>query len=462
MKKIENLFYGLEYKKLLGKYKRFFDFILQIPPFLYNQTIYFIDPLNHSIMSYIQKQDPALFTMIQAETARQEDELELIASENYASPAVMEAAGSILMNKYSEGYPGKRYYAGQIHIDEVENLAIERAKTLFGAEYVNVQPLSGSPANLAVYLGLLKPGDTVLGMSLDQGGHLSHGHPLNFSGLLYNIVSYGVDKETETIDMDDVERIAVETKPKMIIAGFSAYSRDLDWKRFRDIADKVGAYLMADISHIAGLIAGKALENPVPYCDVVTTTTHKTLRGPRGAIIMARESLAPAIARAVFPGVQGGPHENLVAAKAVAFGEALKPEFSTYATQIIKNAQALGKVLSGGGIRVISGGTDNHLLLLDVFGSLGVTGKEAEHALESVGISVNKNMIPFDPRKPLDPSGIRVGTPAITTRGMKEPEMEIVGNIILEALKNKDEEAKLTALKQEVLSLCRKFPLYKN
>lgn len=411
-------------------------------------------------LSLLRQQDPEIYSSIQAETTRQEYELELIASENYASPAVMEATGSVLMNKYSEGYPGKRYYAGQINIDIVENLAIARARELFGAEYVNVQPLSGSPANLAVYLGLLSPGDTVLWMSLDQWGHLSHGHPLNFSGLLYKIVSYWVDKTTETIDMDEVERIALESKPCMIIAGFSAYSRDLDWKRFRDIADKVGAYLMADISHIAGLIAGKALENPIPYCDVVTTTTHKTLRGPRGAIIMARENLGPAIARAVFPGVQWGPHENLIAAKAVAFKEALSPSFQDYAKQVIKNAQALAKNLASEELRVVSGGTDNHLILLDVFGSFGITGKEAEKALEKVGISTNKNMIPFDPRKPLDPSGIRIGTPAVTTRGMKEEEMNILGGIIIWTLKNKDDFMELEKIKQEVKNLCMRFPLY--
>ncbi len=412
------------------------------------------------MVSTLQTQDLEIYNSIQAETTRQEYELELIASENYASPAVMEATGSVLMNKYSEGYPGKRYYAWQTNIDIIENLAIARAKELFGAEYINVQPLSGSPANLAVYLGLLQPGDTVLGMSLDQWGHLSHGHPLNFSGLLYKIVSYWVDKTTEMIDMDEVERIAIETSPRMIIAGFSAYSRDLDWKRFRDIADKVGAYLMADISHIAGLIAGKALENPVPYCDVVTTTTHKTLRWPRGAIIMAKEHLGPAIARAVFPGVQWGPHENLIAAKAVAFKEALDPSFEIYAKQVIKNAQALAKHLSDQWLRVVSGGTDNHLMLLDVFGSLGITGKEAEKALEEVGISTNKNMIPFDPRKPLDPSGIRIGTPAITTRGMKQDEMTILGNIIIRTLKNRENTVKLSELKQEVKALCLKFPLY--
>ncbi|MDD2916330.1 MAG: serine hydroxymethyltransferase [Candidatus Gracilibacteria bacterium] len=411
-------------------------------------------------LTTLQKQDPDIFATILAEQNRQEYELELIASENYASEAVMEATGSVLMNKYSEGYPGKRYYAGQVNIDVVENFAIARAKEIFGAEYVNVQPLSGSPANLAIYLGLLQPGDTVLGMSLDQGGHLSHGHPLNFSGLLYKIVSYGVDKTTEMIDMDEVERIAIESRPRMIIAGFSAYSRDLDWKRFRDIADKVGAYLMADISHIAGLVAGKVLENPVPYCDVVTTTTHKTLRGPRGAIIMSRENLGPALARAVFPGVQGGPHENLIAAKAIAFREALDPSFAIYAKQVVKNAQTLAANLASQELRVVSGGTDNHLMLLDVFGSFGITGKEAEKALEEVGISTNKNMIPFDPRKPLDPSGIRIGTPAITTRGMGENEMEILGNIIVRTLKSREDQNELEKIKQEVKNLCVKFPLY--
>ena len=414
------------------------------------------------ITSILEQEDKELFGYIQAETTRQEYEIELIASENYASPAVMQAAGSILMNKYSEGYPGKRYYAGQVHIDQVENLAIERARAIFGAEYINVQPLSGSPANMGIYMALLQPGDTVLGMSLDQGGHLSHGHPMNFSGLLYNMVSYGLDKETETIDMDEVERIATETKPKMIIAGFSAYSRDLEWQRFRDIADKVGAYLMADISHIAGLIAGKVLENPIPYCDVVMTTTHKTLRGPRGAIIMSKAALGPAIARAIFPGIQGGPHENVIAAKAVAFKEALAPSFEIYAKQIISNAQVLAKNLASQGLRVISGGTSNHLILLDVFGSFGLTGKEAEKVLEAVGVSTNKNMIPFDPRKPLDPSGIRIGTPAVTTRGMKEAEMEELGNIMVRALKNIGNTTELEKIKGEVKVLCQKFPLYKN
>lgn len=410
--------------------------------------------------SILAQTDPKLFGYIQSETARQEYELELIASENYASKSVMEAAGSVLMNKYSEGYPGKRYYAGQVHIDEVENLAIERARALFGAEYINVQPLSGSPANLAVYLGLLQPGDTVLGMSLDQGGHLSHGHPLNFSGLLYKIVSYGVDKETEMVDMDEVERIAMESKPRMIIAGFSAYSRDLDWARFRDIADKVGAYLMADISHIAGLIAGKVLMNPVPYCDVVTTTTHKTLRGPRWAIIMAREAFGPALARAVFPGVQGWPHENLIAAKAVAFGEAMEDDFKVYSKHVIDNARVLAKTLQEAWFKIVSGGTDNHLMLIDVFWSFGVTGKEAEITLEKIWISVNKNMIPYDPRKPIDPSGIRVWTAAITTRWMEKTEMRTIAKLIFEAISNKDNEDGLSELKQQVRELCIKFPIY--
>lgn len=413
------------------------------------------------IFDKLRQLDPAVSDAIMAEERRQESEIELIASENYVSEAVLAANASVFTNKYSEGYPGKRYYAGQTNVDVIENLAIERAKTLFGAEYVNVQPLSGSPANLAVYLALLAPGDTVLGMSLDQGGHLSHGHPLNFSGLLYRIVSYGLDKETERIDMDEVERIAIAEKPKMIIAGFSAYSRSLDWKRFREIADKVGAYLMADISHIAGLVAGGVLENPVPYCDVVTTTTHKTLRGPRGAMIMAKADLEAKIARAVFPGVQGGPHEHTVAAKAVAFLEASTPEFRTYAAKVVENARALAAELSNLGFRVVSGGTDNHLLLLDVFGSKGATGKEAEKALEAVGISVNKNMIPYDPRKPLDPSGIRVGTPAATTRGMGVAEMRIIAQVMDAAIDNRNDESKLSELAKEIATLCSKFPIYR-
>lgn len=408
----------------------------------------------------LQQNDNAIFDLIQKETQRQEAEIELIASENYASADVMEAAGSILTNKYSEGYPGRRYYAGQEFIDQIENLAIERAKELFGAEYVNVQPLSGSPANLAVYLGVLNPGDTVLGLSLDQGGHLSHGHPMNFSGILYNIIPYTLDKETEIIDMDEVERLALEHKPKMILAGFSAYSRNLDWKRFREIADKIWAILMADIAHIAGLIAGWVLENPVPYCDVVTTTTHKTLRGPRWAMIMSKEKYAKDIARAVFPGVQWGPHENLIAAKAVAFKEALDPSFKEYSQQVVKNAQVLATELMESWFKITSNGTDNHLVLIDVFGSFEVTGKEAEAALDTVGLSTNKNMIPYDPRKPLDPSGIRIGTPAATTRGMKEDEMKIIAKVFTEAVQNHQNPEKLQELRAEILDLSSKFPVY--
>ena len=367
--------------------------------------------------------------------------------------------GSILTNKYSEGYPGKRYYGGNEIIDQAETLAINRAKELFGAEHVNVQPLSGSPANLAVYMGLLNPGDKVLGFSLDQGGHLSHGHPLNFSGKLYTIIPYFVKKETEIIDMDEVEAIALREKPKMILAGFSAYSRSLDWKRFREIADKVGAYLFADIAHIAGLIAGKQLENPIPYCDVVSTTTHKTLRGPRGAMIMCKEKFAAQIDKAVFPGVQGGPHDHINAAKAISFMEALRPEFQEYSKQVILNAQALAQSLQAKGYRIISGGTDNHLMLVDLFGSKQITGKEAEKALEQVGISINKNMIPFDPRKPMDPSGIRLGTPAVTTRGAKEKDMETITDLIDRTLMNRSNETALTSIKQEVKEFSLKFPV---
>lgn len=410
-------------------------------------------------MKTLQKEDPKIYKIIKAEEKRQKEGIELIASENYVSKAVLEAMGSVLTNKYSEGYPGKRYYGGNQVIDQAESLAIERAKKLFGAEHVNVQPLSGSPANLAVYMALLKPGDKVLGFSLDQGGHLSHGHPLNFSGILYTIIPYFVDKKTEIIDMDEVEKIALREKPKMILAGFSAYSRNMDWKRFKKIADKIGAFTFADIAHIAGLIAGGQLESPVPYFDVVSTTTHKTLRGPRGAIIMCKEKFAKDIDRAVFPGVQGGPHDHINAAKAVAFGEALKPSFKKYTAQIIKNAKALSDSLQKRGYRIVSGGTDNHLMLVDVFGSKGVSGKEAEHILECVEISINKNMIPFDPRKPLDPSGIRLGTPAVTTRGMKEKEMEKISGFIDRAFINKDNDFMLKKIAKEVKEFSLKFPV---
>ncbi|MDP3741482.1 MAG: serine hydroxymethyltransferase [bacterium] len=409
--------------------------------------------------SNIQNQDPEIYELIKKEEKRQKEGLELIASENYVSKAVLEAMASVLTNKYSEGYPGKRYYGGNEIIDEAENVAIARAKQLFGAEHTNVQPLSGSPANLAVYMALLQPGDKVLGFSLDQGGHLSHGHPLNFSGKLYTIIPYFVKRGTEVIDMDEVEAIALREKPKMILAGFSAYSRDLDWKRFREIADKVGAYFFADIAHIAGLIAGKQLENPVPYCDVVSTTTHKTLRGPRGAIIMCKQQFASAIDKSVFPGVQGGPHDHINAAKAVAFGEALQPDFVEYSRQTIVNSKALAEALRRKDYRVVSGGTDNHLMLVDIFGSKGITGKEAEKTLEKVGISINKNMIPFDPRKPLDPSGIRLGTPALTTRGAKENEMGEVAGLIDEALMNRADEGRLIQVRENVKNFSLNFPV---
>ncbi len=410
-------------------------------------------------MSIIKTQDPEAYSFLSGEQDRQKYELELIASENYVSQAVLEANGSIFTNKYSEWYPGKRYYAGQEFVDKIENLAIERAKALFGAEYVNVQPLSWSPANLAVFLAVLSPGDTILWLSLDQWGHLTHGHPLNFSGKTYNIVPYFVDQKTEMIDMDEVERIAKESKPKMIIAWFSAYSRSLDWKRFREIADATGAILMADIAHIAGLVAGSVIENPVPYCDIVTTTTHKTLRGPRGAMILSKAKYGPDIARAVFPGVQGGPHDHTNFAKAIAFGEALKPDFKVYARQVIDNAIAMSDKFKNNGIRVISWGTENHIVLLDVFGSLGISGKEAEHALEAAWISTNKNMIPFDPRKPMDPSGIRLGTPAITTRGMKTDAAWEVAMIMIEALKNHTDTAVLEKLRTQVKTLCEAYPI---
>ncbi len=404
-------------------------------------------------------EDQEVYDLLKREEKRQKEGIELIASENYVTPAVMEAMGSVFTNKYSEGYSGKRYYGGNEVVDDMETLAINRAKQLFGAEHVNVQPLSGSPANMAVYMGLLQPGDKVLGFSLDQGGHLSHGHPLNFSGKLYTIIPYFTKKDTEIIDMDEVEEIAMREKPKMIIAGFSAYSRNLDWKRFREIADKCGAYLFADIAHIAGLIAGKQLENPIPYCDVVTTTTHKTLRGPRGAIIMCKQEFAAAIDKAVFPGLQGGPHDHINAAKAVSFLEALRPEFQTYSAQVIANARALATALQDKGLRIVSGGTDNHLMLVDVFGSMGATGKEAEHALESVGISVNKNMIPYDPRKPMDPSGIRLGTPAVTTRGMTETDMGTLADLFVRTITERENIQALAKIKDEVISLALRFPV---
>jgi len=412
-------------------------------------------------LDFLEKQDKPVFDAIEKEKDRQMQGLELIPSENLVSQAVFEALGSVPTNKYSEGYPGKRYYGGNEFIDVLENLAIERAKKLFGAEHVNVQPLSGSPANMAVYYAIMNVGDTFMGLKLTEGGHLTHGHPVNFSGKLYKSVQYGLDRKTEMLDYDAIEKQAKEVKPKIILSGYTAYPRTIDFKRFREICDSVGAFCMADIAHIAGLCAGGAHENPVPFFDAVTTTTHKTLRGPRGAIIMCKQEFAEKIDKAVFPGLQGGPHENVIAAKAVAFGEALKPDFKEYAQQIVSNAKALVQALMEKGLRIVSNGTDNHLMLVDVFKSKGLTGKEAEHALELAGIYCNKNTIPFDERSPWNPSGIRIGTPVLTTRGMKESEMKQVAEFIVKALDKHDKEAELAGIKKEVEEFCKEFPFYK-
>ncbi|MFH0923176.1 MAG: serine hydroxymethyltransferase [Candidatus Falkowbacteria bacterium] len=406
----------------------------------------------------LSKQDPEIMDAVNRETQRQSEEMELIASENYVSRAVLETMATVLTNKYSEGYPGKRYYGGNQVIDDVETIAIERAKKLFNAEHVNVQPLSGSPANAAVYMAFLKPGDKVLGLKLDHGGHLSHGHPINFSGMLYNFVQYEVDSETGKIDMEEVRKIALREKPKMIVAGYSAYSREIEWKKFKEIADEVGAYTFADIAHTAGLIAAGEMDNPVPFFDVVSTTTHKTLRGPRGAIIMCLEKYAKQVDRAVFPGMQGGPHEHIIAAKAVAFKENLQAEFKEYAKQVMKNAKTLAKELIKMGYRIISGGTDNHLMVVDM-SSMGLSGKEAEIALDKVGISVSRSTIPNDPNPPMNPSGVRFGAPAITTRGMKEEEIKKIAGFIDSAIKNKNNENVLHGIKEEVKKMCLDFPI---
>ncbi|MFA5106089.1 MAG: serine hydroxymethyltransferase [Candidatus Micrarchaeia archaeon] len=395
------------------------------------------------------------------ETKRQNEGLELIPSENYVSPAVMRALGSVLTNKYSEGYPGKRYYGGNKYIDVIENIAIERAKKLFGAEHANVQPYSGSPANLEAYSAFLNFGDTLMGLSLAQGGHLTHGHPVNFSGKAYKIVPYTVDKETHRIDMDEVRKLAKEAKPKMIVSGFTAYPRAVKFKEFAEIAQEVGAISMADISHISGLIIGGVHESPFPYTDVVTTTTHKTLRGVRGAMIMCKAVHAKAVDKAVFPGMQGGPHNHTTAANAVAFKEAMQPEFKAYAAQIVKNAKALADELMAQGLKVITEGTDNHLVLVDVFTPLGVSGKEAEEALDEALITCNKNTVPYDTRSPFDPSGIRLGTPALTTRGMLESDMKEVGRFIATVVKSHKDAAVKEKVKSEVIELTSRFPLYK-
>lgn len=409
-------------------------------------------------MPALKSYDQQIYDAIKHEEQRQSDGMELIPSENYVSVPVLEAMGSLMTNKYSEGYPGKRYYGGQEYVDVVENLAIDRAKQLFGAEHVNVQPYSGSPANTAVYFALLNYGDTVLGMKLDHGGHITHGLPISFSGKSYNFIGYGVEKETGRVNMDEVRKLALEHKPKMIVAGFSAYSRNLDWKKFKEIADEVGALTMADIAHIAGLIAAGVIESPIPYFDVVTTTTHKTLRGPRGAMIMSKEKYAKAIDRAVFPGLQGGPHDHIIAAKAVAFKEALEPAFKAYALQVIANAKVLAEGLMKYGFKVVSDGTDNHLMLIDLTNK-NVAGKQAQEALDKAGITCNKNTVPFETRSPMDPSGIRLGTPAITTRGMKEPEMKLIAGWINEVIANWQNEEKLQEVKQAVKELCSKFPV---
>jgi glycine hydroxymethyltransferase len=409
--------------------------------------------------SHLRDTDPEILAIVRKETLRQEEGLELIASENYTSPAVMEAMGSPLTNKYSEGYVGKRYYGGNQVVDEMESLAIARARELFGAEHVNIQPLSGAPANLAVYLAAVKPGDKVLGLKLDHGGHLSHGHPVNFSGLNYDFSQYEVDEHTQRIDMNRVREVALRERPKMIIAGFSAYSRDIDWKAFKSIADEVGAVTFADIAHIAGLIAGKALENPVPIFDIVTTTTHKTLRGPRGAIIMCKSAFQKAIDRSVFPGVQGGPHDHINAAKAVCFKEALRPSFQQYAKDTIENARAMAGELMSRGYKLLTDGTDNHLMVVDLRRQ-EVSGKIAEVALERLGISCSRSTIPFDTRKAMDPSGIRLGTAALTTRGMGVREAVMVAGWIDEAISSPTDEDRLTRLRDQVKELCRRFPLY--
>ena len=406
----------------------------------------------------IRAVDPEIAAMIDREAARQSDGIELIASENFTSCAVRAAQGSVLTNKYAEGYPGKRYYNGCEFVDEIETVAIQRACKLFGAEAANVQPHAGSPANMAVYFALLNPGDTVLAMSLDHGGHLTHGHPLNFSGKLYNIVPYGVSRETEMIDYDQIERLALEHKPKMLLAGASAYPRIIDFERLRAIADMVGAYLFTDMAHIAGLVATGEHPNPVPYCDVVTTTTHKTLRGPRSGLILCREQYLKAINSAVFPGLQGGPLEHVIAAKAICFAEAMTPEFKAYQHQVRLNAARLAAELTARGFRIVSGGTDNHLMLVDLRPKAS-TGKEIANALDKARITVNKNMIPFDPEKPFVTSGVRIGTPAVTTRGMKEAEMVCIADFIERGVAAKDDPAALAALGDDVREFTSAFPL---
>ncbi|UPK43521.1 MULTISPECIES: serine hydroxymethyltransferase [Paenibacillus] len=410
-------------------------------------------------MEQLRKNDPAVLEAMNLELKRQQNNIELIASENIVSEAVIEALGSVLTNKYAEGYPGKRYYGGCEHVDIVEDIARDRAKEIFGAEHVNVQPHSGAQANMAVYLAALKPGDTVLGMNLAHGGHLTHGSPVNASGLLYNFVAYGVQEDTFLIDYDEVRKAAFKHRPRMIVAGASAYPRIIDFEKLASIANDVGALFMVDMAHIAGLVAAGLHPSPVPHAHFVTTTTHKTLRGPRGGMILCRKAWAAAIDKAVFPGSQGGPLMHVIASKAVAFGEALQPSFKTYAQNVVKNAQVLAETLIAEGLNIVSGGTDNHLMLIDTR-SVNITGKEAEHVLDSIGITVNKNAIPFDPTSPFVTSGIRIGTPAATSRGMNEEAMVAIGKIIAKTLKNPKDAAKLDEARAEVTALTDQFPLY--
>jgi len=409
-------------------------------------------------MNYIEAQDPDVWAAIDLEIERQRDGLEMIASENYTSPAVMQAMGTVLTNKYAEGYPGKRYYGGCEHVDTIETLAIDRAKQLFGAEHANVQPHSGSQANMAVYLTALNPGDTVLGLDLAHGGHLTHGMKLNISGILYNFISYGVTRDTNLIDFDQIVKLAREHKPKLIVAGASAYPREIPHARFAEIAEDVGAKLFVDMAHYAGLVAAGLHNNPVPVADFVSTTTHKTLRGPRAGLVMCKQEYVKDLNRSVFPGLQGGPLMHVIAGKAICLGEALQPEFKQYAQSVIDNAKTLAEVLAGGGLKLASGGTDNHLMLVDVT-PLNIGGKIAEESLEASGITVNKNMIPFDERKPVDPSGIRVGTPALTSRGMGVDEMRRIGNWMLDILKSPEDEALRTKVRGEVREMCEHFPV---
>lgn len=408
----------------------------------------------------LKRVDRAVYTAVQGEEKRQEEGLEMIASENYVSQAVLETLGTVLTNKYSEGYPGRRYYGGQEWTDVVETIAINRAKKLFGAEHANVQPHAGAPANLAAYSAILKPGDTILGMDLSHGGHLTHGHPLTLPAQIYRFVGYKTETDG-TIDYKKLEALAKKEKPKLVLAGFSSYTRQLDYVKIAAIAKKVGAYSMMDMAHIAGLVAGKALPNPVPYFDIVTTTTHKTLRGPRGGMILCRQALAKAVDRAVFPGLQGGPLMNTIAAKAVAFGEALRPEFRKYAKQILKNAKTLEKEMAKRGAVVLFGGTENHMIVVDVVTTYGIAGKEAEKLLDVIGITVNKNVIPDDPRGPMDPSGLRIGVPAITTRGMKEGEVKRVAGCIDEALRSGGNVKVLRDIRKTVKTLSKQFPVYR-